>query len=91
MPEPGLPQNNKVGVSASTDYRILSSTWKRSKLAALQQQLRQRSHREQEPVTLLNKCNCCKKGSLVIIECFGKRGPPAEYLLAAQMSIQQKG
>jgi hypothetical protein len=69
----------------------LSSTWKRSKLAALQQQLRQRSHREQEPVTLLNKCNCCKKGSLVIIECFGKRGAPAEYLLAAQMSIQQKG
>lgn len=59
-------------------YGILSSTWKRGKLQALQKKLRMA-----RPVakikTLLRKCPCCKTGTLVTIEVFGKRGPPQKY------------
>ena len=61
-------------------YGILSSTWKRSKLQALQQQLRI-SRKDTPPQTLLRRCPCCKTGTLITIEVFGKRGPPELYLL----------
>jgi hypothetical protein len=61
-------------------YGILSSTWKRGKLQQLQSSLKVK--RKQIPIkTLLRKCPCCKTGTLITIEVFGKRGPPAKYLL----------
>ncbi len=61
-------------------YGILSSTWKRGKLQALQHSLK--VTRKTAPVkTCIRKCPCCKTGTLITIEVFGKRGPPAAYLL----------
>lgn len=61
-------------------YGILSSSWKRGKLQQLQSSLKML--RSGEPVkTLLRQCPCCKTGMLITIEVFGKRGPPAKYLL----------
>ena len=60
-------------------YGILSSTWKRGKLQALQNSLK--VIRKAAPVkTCIRKCLCCKTGTLITIEVFGKRGPPAAYL-----------
>ena len=64
-------------------YGILSSTWKRGKLQALQASLK--VERKANPVnTRLRKCPCCKTGTLSTIEVFGKRGPPQLYLLENQ-------
>jgi hypothetical protein len=61
-------------------YGIISSSWKRGKLQALQQSLQ--VTRPEAPIkTLLRKCPCCKTGTLITIEIFGKRGPPAQYLI----------
>jgi hypothetical protein len=59
-------------------YGILSSSWKRGKLQALQQSV----YAVRPAVTIktmLRKCPCCKTGTLVTIEVFGKRGPPQKY------------
>ncbi len=64
-------------------YGILSSSWKRGKLQALQKGLKI-SRPEIQPKTLLRKCPCCKTGTLITIEIFGKRGPPKKYLLEKQ-------
>lgn len=64
-------------------YGILSSTWKRGKLQGLQQTLKFARPKEKVK-TLLRKCPCCKTGTLITIEIFGKRGPPAEFLLPTQ-------
>lgn len=64
-------------------YGILSSSWKRGKLQALQASLQ--VERKQQPVnTMLRKCPCCKTGTLITIEVFGQRGPPHKYLLENQ-------
>ncbi|HRP90897.1 MAG TPA: hypothetical protein PKX92_12780 [Edaphocola sp.] len=60
-------------------YGILSSSWKRGKLQSLQQSLKV-SCPPSEPKSLLRKCPCCKTGTLITIEAFGKRGPPKKYL-----------
>ncbi|WP_461400686.1 IS91 family transposase [Flavitalea sp.] len=60
-------------------YGILSSSWKRGKLQALQIKLNIPS----SPVvvkTMLHKCPCCQTGTLITIDVFGKRGPPKQYL-----------
>lgn len=60
-------------------YGILSSSWKRGKLKALQTALK--VNRPEIPIkTLLRKCSCCKTGTLLTIEIFGTRGPPKKYL-----------
>ncbi|MFV0352909.1 MAG: IS91 family transposase [Oscillospiraceae bacterium] len=64
-------------------YGILSSSWKRGKLQALQKQLKVK-RAEIKNKTLLKKCPCCKTGTLITIEIFGKRGPPKKYLSANQ-------
>ncbi len=64
-------------------YGILSSSWKRGKLQALQKELRVQRP-EASPKTLLRKCSCCNTGTLLTIEVFGKRGPPGIYLLRTQ-------
>lgn len=64
-------------------YGIVSSTWKRGKLQALQSVLK--VVRKPSPVkTMLRQCPCCKTGILITIEVFGKRGPPRQYLLQKQ-------
>src|SRR5690606_38310905 len=64
-------------------YGILSSSWKRGKLQALQSDLKIKIQ-EVPPKTLLNKCRCCKQGNLVTIAIFAQRGPPPEYLFVLQ-------
>lgn len=59
-------------------YGIISSSWKRGKLQALQQSLHINRLAAQVK-TLLRKCPCCKTGTLITIEIFGKRGPPTQY------------
>lgn len=60
-------------------YGILSSSWKRGRLQTLQKELNVKRP-ETKPKTLLRKCPCCKTGTLITIEVFGKRGPPKLYL-----------
>src|SRR5690606_35019202 len=64
-------------------YGILSSSWKRGKLQALQSDLKIRVTTA-KPKTLLRKCRCCKEGNLITIAVFGQRGPPPEYLFVLQ-------
>ncbi len=66
-------------------YGILSSTWKRGKLQALQLTL-QVQRKERPANTLLRKCSCCKTGILITIEVFGKRGPPQQFFLQKQQA-----
>ncbi len=66
-------------------YGILSSTWKRGKLQALQAKLLVQRPKESIK-TMLHKCPCCKTGTLIIIESFGIRGPPEKYLLKKQLA-----
>lgn len=66
-------------------YGILSSSWKRGRLQQLQADLKVLP----KPVaskTMLPKCPCCKTGTMITIEVFGKRGPPAKYLMTPQLS-----
>ena len=65
-------------------YGIVSSTWKRGKLQGLQQQLKVQRP-QTKPATLLRQCLCCKTGTLITIEVFGKRGPPKMYLREKQI------
>ena len=59
-------------------YGILSSSWKRGKLQALQQSVH--AVRQVANIkTMLRKCPCCKTGTLITIDVFGKRGPPQKY------------
>lgn len=60
-------------------YGILSSSWKRGRLQKLQKQLKV-NRPTQQPQTLLRKCPCCKTGTMITLETFGKRGPPENYL-----------
>lgn len=60
-------------------YGILSSTYKRGKLQALQKALKV-VRKEPKVKTLLRKCPCCGRGTLITIEVFAKRGPPRPYL-----------
>ncbi len=64
-------------------YGILSSSWKRGKLQALQQSVH--AVRPAVPIkTMLRKCPCCKTGTLITIDVFGKRGPPQKYFTGEQ-------
>ena len=64
-------------------YGILSSSWKRGKLQALQSDLKIKIP-EAPPKTLPNKCRCCREGNLVTIAVFGQRGPPQDFLFVNQ-------
>lgn len=65
-------------------YGFLSSTWKRKKLKDLQKKLGVQL-KIKEVQTLLHKCPTCKTGTMITIEVFGKRGPPAKYLLVTNL------
>jgi hypothetical protein len=68
-------------------YGILSSTWKRARLLALQQQMGQQPTK-QEPlsVTHLRRCACCKTGRLQTILTFDERGPPVGVLTGTPLT-----
>jgi hypothetical protein len=61
-------------------YGFLSSTWKRQKLQALQEQMCVK------PKVILQaktyKCPCCKIGNMIMIERFDARGPPKYYVVS---------
>lgn len=61
-------------------YGILSSSWKRMKLKALQQLLKLPPVLKPEK-SLLRKCRCCAAGQLVIVETFDNKGPPAKFII----------
>ena len=64
-------------------YGILSSSWKRGKFQALQ--LSVHTIKPEATIkTMLRKCHCCKTGTLVTIDVFGKRGPPQKYFTGQQ-------
>jgi hypothetical protein len=65
-------------------YGFLSSTWKQKKLKDLQKKLGVQL-KIKEVQTLLHKCPNCKTGTMITIEVFGKRGPPAKYLLVTEI------
>lgn len=65
-------------------YGILSSTWKRGRLQTLQHSLHIKPARQPVHI-MLRKCPCCKTGTLITIEIFGKRGPPPRYLRQDQI------
>lgn len=66
-------------------YGILSSTWKRGKLQALQSELKVRRPAQKAKI-LLHKCPCCKTGTMITIAIFGKRGPPEKYLMGNKLN-----
>ncbi len=55
-------------------YGLLSSTWKRSKLPALQTKLQVKSPLDKPKLKVASKCPCCKKGNLHTLAVFDKRG-----------------
>jgi hypothetical protein len=64
-------------------YGILSSSRKRGKLQVLQ--LSVHANRPAPIIkTMLRKCPCCKTGTLVTIDVFGKRGPPQKHFTEQQ-------
>lgn len=65
-------------------YGFLSSTWKRKRLKALQQEMGASENPEQSQ-TKHHRCPNCKTGKLVIIHTFDSRGPPQEYLNVLSM------
>ena len=70
-------------------YGMLSSTWKREKFQKVREHFKLQPI-ESKPVTLLNKCRCCKVGNLITIATFDGRGPPDFYLGVGQNLVSQK-
>ena len=64
---------------------ILSSSWKKKKLPALQQSMPDYTpevaveKNQEQPQTVLRKCPACKTGILLTLIVFDKRGPPKRY------------
>jgi hypothetical protein len=65
-------------------YGILSSTWKRQKLQQLQAQ--NGITPKETKGTKLHCCPHCKTPTMITINVFGKRGPPAKYLLQTKIN-----
>lgn len=69
------------GFTRIRHYGILSSSWKKLKLPELQKLLNNNKlHKVKEkPTTLHKKCPSCKKGKLITVLLFDKRGPPKNW------------
>lgn len=70
-------------------YGLLSSTWKRAKLRALQSALKVQPKAAEKSIKW-RKCPCCKTGNLITIEIFGSRGPPPAYMGDSQTDASCK-
>jgi hypothetical protein len=68
---------------------ILSSTWRRQKLKALQQEKMQMRLPElkvfEQPERI---CSCCKVGKLITIQYFDRRGSPQTDIGMGQKSLK---
>lgn len=66
------------GFTRIRHYGILGSGWKREKLPALQKALAKTPLKPiaERPALQHGRCPICKKGKLVTVMTFGKRGPP---------------
>ncbi len=69
------------GFTKIRHYGILSSSWKKEKLPALQSKLSGKKKLKDTQVikTKHRKCRYCKIGNLVTLFTFDKRGPPVNY------------
>lgn len=72
-------------------FGVLSSTWKRVKFKQLREYFKLQPKPTEPTKTLLRRCRCCGEGSLVTIEVFGPRGPPASYMGVGQTRSTRKG
>jgi hypothetical protein len=72
-------------------FGVLSSTWKRVKFKQLREYFKLKPKSTEPIKTLLRRCRCCGEGSLVTIEVFGPRGPPASYMGVCQRESNDKG
>jgi Putative transposase len=71
-------------------YGFLSSTWKRQKLKIVQLKLNVVLAEITESNQNIRKCACCKKGNLMTITVFDKRGPPPSYFGAVKNIVSSK-
>lgn len=75
------------GFTRIRHYGILSSTWKKEKLPALQEKLMDKKSSKNNvdskemitAETILHQCPICKVGTLKTVLVFDKRGPPENY------------
>jgi cation transport regulator ChaB len=69
------------GFTRIRHYGILSSSWKKEKLPILQAKLLglAKPLEKQQPITQHKCCPRCKKGKLVTLLTFDKRGPPKNW------------
>lgn len=71
-------------------YGFLSSTWKRQKLRKVQLKMNVVLAEITESNQKIRKCACCKKGNLVTITVFDKRGPPTSCFGVAKNIVSSK-
>jgi len=69
------------GFTRIRHFGILSSSWKKEKLPALQKMLSilPIASMEDKPPLLHGRCPSCKKGKLITVMTFGQRGPPHRW------------
>ena len=67
---------------------ILSSTWKRQKLKALQEKMQMRLPELKVIEQPERICSCCKVGKLITIQYFDRRGPPQTDIGKGQKSLK---
>jgi hypothetical protein len=67
---------------------ILSSTWKRQKLKALQEKMQMRLPELKAIEQPERICSCCKVGKLITIQHFDRRGPPQTDIGMGQKSLK---
>ena len=69
-------------------YGYLSSTWKRIKLSQLQTKLRSTNPQvkvKENEKSSLPICPCCKKGRMIILMAFDRRGPPTSIIMSGSL------
>jgi hypothetical protein len=66
------------GYTRIRHFGVLSSSWKKEKLPALQKTLAALPLKciDEKPALLHRRCPSCKKGKLFTVMTFGQRGPP---------------
>jgi hypothetical protein len=82
------------GFTRIRHYGILSSGWKKEKLPQLQLQHGGGNYLQdllnQEEETHLKRCFSCKKGTLMTVVLFDKRGPPKNWKRKCQQVVKSR-
>jgi len=80
------------GFTRIRHYGILSSGWEKEKIPQLQIQLGGENYLQdllhQEEETHLKRCFSCKKGTLMTVVLFDKRGPPKNWKRKYQQAVK---